>query len=68
MSENPIFHSIMKHLALDYYFFQELVQFKRMHSHISSTDQLADALTKPLLRARLIDLSVKIELSKPRPS
>lgn len=49
LSANPVFHSRMKHVALDYHFVRQLVQshFIRV-AHVSSRDQLADALTKPL--------------------
>lgn len=58
---NPVFHSRMKHIALDYHFVRELVQNGHLRvSHVSSADQLADALTKPLSRHRLRDLSGKI--------
>lgn len=69
LSTNPVFHSRMKHLALDYHFVRELVQTKLLRvSHVSSTDQLADALTKPLPQTRFYDLFVKIGLSPNRPS
>lgn len=69
LSANPVFHSRMKHLALDYHFVREQVQAKRLKvAHISSTDQLADALTKPLPRLRFLDLSSKIGLCSQRPS
>ena len=69
LAANPVFHSRMKHLALDYHFVRELVQRKFLRvSHISTTDQLADALTKPLPRARFHDIFVKIGLSTTRPS
>lgn len=69
LSANPVFHSRMKHIALDYHFVRELVQAGILRvSHISSADQLADALTKPLPRTRFRDLAVKIGLSSGRPS
>ncbi|KAG7589765.1 GAG-pre-integrase domain [Arabidopsis suecica] len=61
---NPVFHSRMKHLALDYHFVREQVQSNKLRvSHITSADQLADALTKPLPRTRFHYLATKIGLS-----
>jgi len=66
---NPMFHSRMKHLALDYHFVRNHVQAGNICvSHIHSSDQLADALTKPLPRPRFQTLCVKIGLATPRPS
>lgn len=69
LSANPVFHSRMKHLALDYHFVREQVQDKALRvAHICSADQLVDALTKPLPRARFLELSSKIGLCNRRPS
>lgn len=39
----------MKHVAMDYHFIRDQVQSGRLHvAHISSADQLADLLIKPL--------------------
>ncbi|KAL1206830.1 Retrovirus-related Pol polyprotein from transposon RE1 [Cardamine amara subsp. amara] len=68
---NPVFHSRMKHIAIgiDYHFVQELVQQGYLHvSHITTIDQLADALTKPLSCARFLNLAVKIGVSLGTPS
>ncbi|CAL1391748.1 unnamed protein product [Linum trigynum] len=60
-SSNPVFHSRMKHLALDYHFVRQLVQSGRLHvSYIPTTNQLADALTKPLPSPRFLLLRAKI--------
>ncbi|CAA7014680.1 unnamed protein product [Microthlaspi erraticum] len=49
---NPVFHSRMKHIALDYHFVHEQVQSGMFRvSHVSTHDQLADMLTKPLPRS-----------------
>ncbi|KAJ0491830.1 putative RNA-directed DNA polymerase [Helianthus annuus] len=62
-SANPVFHSRMKHLALDFHFVREKVQDGTIRvTHISGDDQLADALTKPLLRQRFNFLTSKIGL------
>ncbi|CAA7059711.1 unnamed protein product [Microthlaspi erraticum] len=49
---NPLFHSRMKHIALDYHFIREQVQSGILRvSYVSTHDQLADMLTKPLPRS-----------------
>ena len=50
---NPVFHSRMKHLAVDFHFVCNLVQDRVLHvTHVSSYDHLEDALTKPVLGPR----------------
>ncbi|KAG7559324.1 hypothetical protein ISN45_Aa05g009200 [Arabidopsis thaliana x Arabidopsis arenosa] len=69
LSANPVFHSRMKHLALDYHFIRDNVNAGALRvCHISTHDQLADALTKPLPRQRFIELSNKIGVRKLPPS
>ncbi|KAL8146584.1 hypothetical protein AgCh_004348 [Apium graveolens] len=47
VSANPVFHSKMKHLGLDYHFVRENVQSGKLRvTYISTNDQLADALTR----------------------
>ena len=54
LSANPIFHSRMKHLAIDYHFVRDLVQLSELRVVLFfNADQLADALTKSLSRPRL---------------
>ncbi|RVW14878.1 Retrovirus-related Pol polyprotein from transposon RE1 [Vitis vinifera] len=58
----------MKHVALDYHFIREQVQNGLLRvSHISASNQLADALTKPLARPQFDSLKAKIGLA-PWPS
>lgn len=58
---NPVFHSRMKHIALDYHFVRNMIQSNALRvSHVSTRDQLADALTKPLSRASFQSASFKI--------
>ncbi|RVW27742.1 Retrovirus-related Pol polyprotein from transposon RE1 [Vitis vinifera] len=46
---NLVFHSHMKHVEIDYHFIRDQVQSGALRvTHVSSTDQLVDALTKPL--------------------
>ncbi|KAL0786108.1 hypothetical protein Bca101_002354 [Brassica carinata] len=69
LAANPVFHSRMKHLALDYHFVRNHVQGGRIRvSHVTSADQLADALTKPLPRGKHQSLCNKIGLAKGGPS
>ncbi|KAL4571122.1 hypothetical protein LXL04_017873 [Taraxacum kok-saghyz] len=50
-SANPVFHSRMKHLALDFHFVREKVQQGTLRvEHIAGDDQLADALTKTIAK------------------
>ncbi|KAJ0457643.1 putative RNA-directed DNA polymerase [Helianthus annuus] len=57
---NPVYHSRIKHIALDYHFVREQVSAgKRRVLHISSQDQLADMLTKPLARAPFSSKSIQ---------
>ncbi|GLT69637.1 hypothetical protein SLA2020_417730 [Shorea laevis] len=61
LSRNPVMHSRMKHIAIDLHFVRDLVDQKILRvSHISSKDQLADGLTKPLSSTRFISLRSKI--------
>lgn len=69
LCSNPVFHSRMNHIAIDFHFLRERVQSGALRiSHVSSQDQLADALTKPLSRQRLWFLKDKIGLLDSRPS
>ena len=54
----------MKHVAIDYYFLREKVQTGKLYvAHVSSADQLADLLTKPLPHSKFKHLHDKIGLS-----
>ncbi|KAJ8764527.1 hypothetical protein K2173_006267 [Erythroxylum novogranatense] len=49
LTANPIFHGRTKHVELEYHFVREQVKLGRLTvKFISSADQLADGLTKPL--------------------
>ncbi|KAL4563015.1 hypothetical protein LXL04_027046 [Taraxacum kok-saghyz] len=58
---NPVYHSRMKHVALDYHFVREQVSGGLLRVlHVHSQDQLADMLTKPLSRAPFLRNRSKI--------
>ncbi|KAJ0088413.1 hypothetical protein Patl1_32814 [Pistacia atlantica] len=49
LCSNLVFHSRMKHVAIDFHFIFDQVQGGSLWiAHVSFVDQLADALTKPL--------------------
>jgi hypothetical protein len=49
LSANPVFHARMKHIDVDFHVVQERVTRRLLDiQFISSKDQLADGLTKPL--------------------
>ena len=61
---NLVFHSRMKHVAIDYHFIRDQVQLCVLRvTHVSSTDQLVDALTQPLPQSFFQELRVKIGVS-----
>ena len=61
---NPVYHSRMKHVALDYHFVRERCSEGSLRVlHISSKDQLADMLTKPLGRSLFMHFRSKIGVS-----
>ena len=66
---NPVFQSRMKHIALDYHFIRQLIQLGALRvSHVSTHDQLADALTKPLARSKFNHACSKIGVTQAPPS
>ncbi|CAJ2640974.1 unnamed protein product [Trifolium pratense] len=49
VSKNPIMHGRMKHIDVRYYFLRDLVKDGILElKHCSTSDQIADAMTKPL--------------------
>ncbi|KAK0597186.1 hypothetical protein LWI29_022715 [Acer saccharum] len=63
LCSNHVFHSQMKHIAIDFHFVQEKVQNGQLRvSHVASANQLANSLTKPLSRTRFSLLRSKIGL------
>lgn len=66
---NLVFYYRMKDIALDYHFVHGNIQSGVLRmAHVSTKDQLADALSKPLPRPRFIELNNKIGVTKVPPS
>ena len=61
LSSNPVFHSRMKHICLDYHFVRERVSEGTFQvRHVHTKDQWADILTKPLPRQGFLHIRSKI--------
>jgi hypothetical protein len=53
MTENHVFHDRSKHIEIRYYFIRDMVQWGALKlQYISTDEQVADVMTKPLSRVK----------------
>jgi hypothetical protein len=63
LAKNPVFHDRSKHIDIQYHYTRDLVREKRIQlDYISTSDMLADLLTKPLPRGQHVYLANGIGL------
>jgi hypothetical protein len=68
LSVNPVFHACTKHIEVDYHFVRERVARKALDiQFISTHDQLADVLTKPLATPLFVKFRNNLNMSLPHP-
>ena len=64
--KNPILHSRSKHIEVRHHFLRDHVQNKDINlEFVSTDDQLADIITKPLREERFFDLRSELEICDP---
>jgi hypothetical protein len=65
LSKNPVHHERTKHIDTRYHFIRECISEGMVEvNHVSTDDQLADILTKPLGRLRFMEMRLRLGIIK----
>ena len=63
LAKNHVFHERSKHIHIKYYFIRDCLEDGSIKvSHIATTDQLADILTKSLGKSKFQEMRERIGL------
>ena len=63
LAKNPVFHERSKHIHVMYHFIRDCLEDGSIKaSHIATTDQLADILTKSLGKSKFQEMRERIGL------
>ena len=65
LAKNPVFHEHSKHIRIKYHFIRNYLEDESIRAdHISTTDQLADILTKSLGKSKFEEMRGRIGLKQ----
>ena len=65
LAKNPVFHDKSKHIRIKYHFIRDCLEEGSIKAnHITTTDQLADILTKSLGKAKFQEMRRRIGLKQ----
>jgi hypothetical protein len=68
MIENPVFHDRLKNIEIRYHFICDMVQRGALRlQYISTDEQVADVLTKPLSRVKFEHFQDKLGIVRKDP-
>jgi len=68
LAKNPVFHEKSKHIRIKYHFLRSCLEDGTIKAeHVSTTDQLADILTKSLGKAKFQEMRGRIVLRQINP-
>jgi hypothetical protein len=65
LAKNPVFHERSKHIRIKYHFIRDCLEDGSIKaSHIATTDQVADILTKSLGKSKFQEMRERIGLQR----